>query len=206
MPIIRKEEGATVRRKAEPQERVQAQPAPSELSRTARIGISGFLIFNLFAIVTWCVPLDSPLIARCRELGRPYLVFTGLFQKWDMFAPDPSKTNNFVGAHITYRSGATSLWTFPRMENLGYTDKYIKERYRKYANDCLRLDGYSALWPDAARFIARVNNRPSDPPTGVALVRYWSFVPPPEPNGEDSPGPWNQYIFYRYNVTPGDLK
>jgi hypothetical protein len=89
------------------------------------------------------------------------------------------------------------------MENLGFFEKYVKERYRKYANDNLRLDSNSTLWPDAARYIARVNNRPSNPPVSVDLVRYWSIVPPP--GAEEGPGPWNQYLFFRYTVAPGDL-
>ena len=184
------------------------QPAPVSLafSRPARIAITVFVAFNMFAVVAWCVPLDSPLIARCRDVVRPYLIFTGLFQKWDMFAPDPSRLNNFVGAVVTYRNGDRSLWTFPRMENLGYVDKYFKERYRKYANDCLRLDTNSGLWPDAARYIARLNRRPSDPPAAVDLVRYWSIVAPPDANGEEPTRLWNQHTFFRWIVAPGDLE
>jgi len=179
--------------------------APVGLSRPVRLGISAFLVFNLFAIISWCVPLQSPLIARCRQLAYPYLIYTGLFQKWDMFAPNPSSLNNYTGAVITYRDGETSLWNFPRMEDLGYIDKYFKERYRKYANDNLRLDENAAIWPDAARYIARVNQRPSNPPVSVALVRYWSVVPPPGPQGA-RPAPWEHYTFFQYQVAPGDLQ
>ena len=183
-----------------------SQSESSELSRQARIGVSAFLMFNLFAIVTWCMPLDSPLIARCRSLIRPYLLYTGLFQKWDMFAPDPSKVNHYVAGVVTYQDGSTSVWTFPRMENLGYIDKYFKERYRKYANDFLNLDVYSGLWPDAARYIARQNNRPSNPPIVVDLVRHWSMVPPPDSGEDPSLARWNQYQFFRYIVREGDLR
>ncbi len=186
-----------------------APPAPPEsgarrIPRPFRIALTLFIAFNLFGIISWCVPLDSPLIVRCRELAGPYLRFTGLFQKWDMFAPDPSKLNNYVGAVITYRDGTSSMWTFPRMEQLGPVDQYFKERYRKYANDNLRLDGNSAMWPDAARYIARQNYRPSNPPIAVGLIRFWSFVPPPSPGGPTS-SDWSQYLFFRYTVAPGDL-
>ena len=184
---------------------LQAKDPVIGLSRRTRVWLTAFIAFNLFAIVTWCMPLDTPLTQRFRSFVRPYLVYTGLFQKWDMFAPDPSKLNNFIGAMITYNNGDSKLWTFPRMENLGYVDKYFEERFRKYANDCLRLDDYSALWPDAARYIARVNNRTGNPPVGVQLIRYWSIVPPPGANGEETQPNWNQYAFYRYQIQPGDL-
>ena len=193
-------------RKTQPAAHQPAQRSSPELSCPARIAISAFLAFNLFAIVAWCAPLESPLLTRCRDLVRPYLVFTGLFQKWDMFAPDPSKLNNFVGAAVTYHDGKRSLWTFPRMENLGYTDKYFQERYRKYANDCLRLDMYSQLWPDAARYIARQNAGSGNPPAAINLVRYWSIVPPPDSNWQEPAATWNQHTFFHYDVVPGDLE
>lgn len=172
-----------------------------------RAAISAFIAFHLLAISAWLFPFQSPMVEGFKNVIRPYMFWTGLFQKWDMFAPDPSKINNYVGAVVTFRDGSSHLWLFPRMETLGYTAKYFKERYRKYANDNLRLDENAALWPDAARYIARVNNsRPSDPPATISLVRYWSFVPPPDPNGIEQNGPWQQYTFYRYQVTPGDLQ
>jgi hypothetical protein len=181
-------------------------PAPaigSELSKPARLVISAFIAFHLFAIVTWCIPLDTPLIAAWRAMLRPYVVWTGLFQKWDMFSPDPSKLNGYITAVVTYANGTTSVWGFPRMEELGSGEKYVKERYRKFANDNLRLDQYAQLWPDAARYIARQNNHPSNPPVNVELVRNWSIVPPPNSGSVET---WNRYVFFRYGVAPGDLR
>src|SRR5437868_6918275 len=105
--------------------RPRPEIASASLSRGVRIALTVFIAFHLFAIVSWCIPLESPLIGRCRELVRPYLVWTGLFQKWDMFAPDPSKLNNFVTATITYANGQTEIWGFPRMEKLGAAEKYV---------------------------------------------------------------------------------
>jgi hypothetical protein len=131
------------------------------------------------------VRLESPLVSACGSFSRPYPLWTGLFQKWDMFAPDPSKLNCYVGAQIAFRDGRTALWNFPRMENLGIVEKYFQERYRKYANDNLRLDSDAPAWPDAARYIARLHCSAVNPP-----VRYRSIVPPPTATGVYTPGPW----------------
>jgi len=179
---------------------------PPAMSRRVRIAVSAFIAFHLFCIVIWALPLDTALVVQCREAVKGYVLWTGLFQKWDMFAPDPSKLNNYVGAVVTYRDGSKSEWDFPRMEKLGIVDKYFKERYRKYASDNLRLDTRSGLWPDAARYVARVNDKPANPPVEVTLVRYWSEVPPPGPHGDAPPSPWSEYPFFRYTVQPGDLK
>lgn len=181
-------------------------PAGAMLSRRARLAATAFVAFHLFAILLWAVPLDTALIVQCREAIKGYMLWTGLFQKWDMFAPDPSKLNNYVSATVHYRDGHTAEWTFPRMEQLGIVDKYFKERYRKYACDNLRLDTRSGLWPDAARYVARAMMSPGDPPVQVDLVRHWSEVPPPGPHGEAPPAPWSQYTYFRYPVQPGDLR
>ncbi len=135
----------------------------------------------------------------------PYMAWSGLFQKWDMFAPNPSMLNNYMTADITYADGHTATWSFPRMEELGLVDKYVKERYRKFANDNLRLDAFSVLWPDAARYIARVNKvQASNPPVAIDLIRHWSVVQPP--GSVSATGPWNQFKFFHYAVQPGDLQ
>jgi hypothetical protein len=188
------------------EEPTKAHPVAAPLSRRARIAATIFVAFHLFAVITWAVPLDTPLIVQCREAIKGYMLWTGLFQKWDMFAPDPSKLNNYVTANVVYRDGRTAVWTFPRMENLGYVDRYFKERYRKYANDNLRLDARAPLWPDAARYIARAMATPSEAPVEVDLVRHWSEVPAPGPHGEEPPAPWSEFTFYRYSVQPGDLR
>ena len=90
------------------------------------------------------------------------------------------------------------------MDQLGLFDKYTKERYRKFANENLRLDALAALWPDAARYIARLNKgQPSNPPVAVVLVRHWSIIQPPDSSSEI--GPWNHFKFFQYAVKPGDL-
>ena len=188
------------------EETTRPHPVAAPLSRRARIAASIFVAFHLFAIVTWAVPLDTPLIVQCREAIKGYMLWTGLFQKWDMFAPDPSKLNNYVSANVIYRDGRIAQWTFPRMETLGYVDKYFKERYRKYACDNLRLDTRSALWPDATRYVARAVATPSETPVEIDLVRHWSEVQPPGPHGEELSTPWSEFTFYRYTVQPGDLR
>lgn len=180
----------------------ETQHPAAPLSRGMRIAVTVFVAFHLFGVIAWCVPLDSPLVVRCREAIKGYMLFTGLFQKWDMFAPDPSRLNNYISATVTYRDGRTSEWDFPRMEKLGIVDKYFKERYRKYASDNLRLDTRSGLWPDAARYVARANDNPADPPVAVELIRHWSEVPPPG----GAPNPWSQFTFFKYAVRPEDVR
>ncbi len=178
------------------------QPEPGS-SRPARWAISLFILFHLAAITAFCLPLNSLLLPAVKDAVRPYMLWSGLFQSWDMFAPEPRKTNLRVAARVAYRDGHSQMWRFPEMDVLGYGSRYAKERYRKFANDNLRLDENAALWPDAAAVIARLNNTdPSDPPVEVDLIRSWSDVSLWGRTAE----PWSSYVFYRHRVAAGDLR
>ncbi|HXI42730.1 MAG TPA: hypothetical protein VNH83_22300 [Bryobacteraceae bacterium] len=171
-----------------------------------RYAISAFLLFHLLVIGSWSLPPSTRLDAFIRNAVAPYAWRSGLAQSWDMFAPNPLHANTYIEAEITYRNGQVRTWTFPQMQELGYAERYAKERYRKFANDRLRLDEYAVLWPDAARYIARLNGDASNPPRTVNLLRYWSLISPPPPPGEEEQTPhWERHLFFTYTVKPGDL-
>jgi hypothetical protein len=181
-------------------------PQPKAPDRWKRAAISAFLLFHLAAIASWSLPFNSLLNDRFKIAVRPYFLWSGLFQDWSMFAPDPSKLNSYIEAEIWYRDGSREMWAFPRMNELGYVDRYFKERYRKFATEYLRLDSNSALWPDAARYLARTHRNPTNPPTGVRLIRSWSEISPPGPGGEFRHTPWAHYPYFTYVVKPVDLE
>ena len=171
-----------------------------------RIAITLFLLFHLVAITSWCLPLNSLLLDRFKQTIRPYIIWSGLFRAWDMFAPDPAKVNSYVDAEVTFRDGTRQMWQLPRMNEIGLIDRYFKERYRKYGTEYLRMDSHAALWPDAARYIARLYRNPGNPPVVVRLIREWSEIPAPARDGIYRPGPWGKYAYYSYLVQPGDLQ
>ena len=148
--------------------------------------------------------MTSPLVLAGRSFIRPYFLWAGLFQSWDTFSPSPKAINSYVEAIVLYQDGHTKIWAFPRMERLSLTQRYFKERYRKFVEN-LKEDTNSALWPDAARFIARLNNNGPSPVIKIFLVRYWSNI---VPRADDpyTPGPWDAHVFYAYVVEPQDLK
>jgi hypothetical protein len=168
------------------------------------IVINAFLVFHILAAVSWCMPIDSPLIPLCRRLVRPYFLWSGLFQSWDMFAPVPKGANTYFDAVVVYKDGSRKTWAFPRMEQLSQTERCFKERYRKYAEYFTR-DETDALLPDAARYIARLNSRPANRVKTVILIQHWSFIVP-RADGSYVPEPWEQHILLGYGVRPEDLQ
>jgi hypothetical protein len=169
-----------------------------------KIAINVFLAFHMLAVACWCVPMDSPLIPLCRNLVRPYFLWSGLFQSWDMFAPIPKAVNTYIEAVVVYEDGSRKTWTLPRMEQLGLTERYFRERYRKFAEN-LQGDENDALLPDAARYIARLNTSSAKPVKTVILIQNYSFIVPGR-DGPYAPEPWQRHILLGYAVQPEDLR
>jgi hypothetical protein len=172
--------------------------------RVRYLAINAFLVVHLVAIICWAVPFSNPLIAVCRNVVRPYFQWAGLFQSWDMFSPTPKFANSYAEALVIYEDGNTRNWKFPRMELLNWKERYWKERYRKFVEN-LEEDKNAALWPDAARFIARVNNNRAVPVKMVLLIRYWSAIIPHR-DGSGIPVSWDEHVFYALPISPGDVE
>ncbi len=171
--------------------------------------INCFIIFHLFALIPWALPGDALWFARLRRTAEPYMLWSGLWQKWDMFSPDPLKLNAWLSAEVVYPGGETKTFEFPRMENLGETQKFLQERFRKWASERVRVDENSMLWPDTSRWVARQHwNDGSGPPLEVHLIRHFSTLPAPETQfvkiGEENKIKEYDYTFYRYTVKMSD--
>ena len=169
-----------------------------------RWGINLFIGFHLLAITCWCLPMDTPLLPMCRSIVRPYFLWAGLFQSWDMFAPVPKGANTNIEAELHFSDGSRRVWTYPQMERMSLKEKLFKERYRKFA-DSLQRDELDDLLPDAARYIARLNNTSANPIKMVILIQRLAFV---VPRTDDAyvPEPWQSHILLGYGVRAEDLK
>lgn len=174
------------------------------LSRTRRIAINIFLLFHIIGIACWCLPLDTPLIPTFRNLLRPYFLWSGLFQSWDMFAPAPKAENSYVEAVVIYQDRSGVRWAFPRMEQLSLGRRLFEERYRKFV-EVIQQEPYEPLLPGLARHIARANSTPGKPASTVVLIQSRSAIGR-RADGSYEPQPWEQRVFFGYGVKPEDLK
>ncbi len=164
-----------------------------------QIAISGFLLFHLITITLWAVPLSSPLVLAFREFVRPYMLWSGLFQAWDTFAPSPKLVNTYMEANVIGRDGRIQVWKFPRMEQLSLLQRYSKERYRKFTEN-IADNKNSGLLPAVARHLARSFNNPANPPEIVMLIQHWSDIT------LEGQGPEHAQVFFVYRVQPRDLE
>ncbi|MGC1871404.1 MAG: hypothetical protein WA700_10645 [Acidobacteriaceae bacterium] len=184
-------------------------PHQSESVRSAensdflRGAISIFILFNMIAILSWAIPLNLTPLPQIKEIVRPYLLWTGLFQSWDFFAPNPRPVNSYIQAVAVTQDHHMRVFNFPRMEQLSYAKRYREERYRKFA-EVLCNPQYDALWPDVARHVARLLSNPTDPLRMVILMKFQAPIEyGVTPTQEPVPKP---EFFYEYYVSGEDLR
>lgn len=176
--------------------------------RPATLILNFFIVLHLVAIGLWSLP-PWPLRDALVEPFKPYMLCSGLWQGWDMFSPKPLSINFHLDAEIAFADGSQKTWTFPRMERLGFAVRYQKERYRKWI-ELVRQDAFAFVWPDTARYIARLHADPANPPETVVLTRHWAEIPPPTRASFQPILPQfdhdNAYTFFTYQVSPEDFR
>lgn len=135
------------------------------------------------------------------SIVRLYLLPTGFWQYWDMFAPNPADTDVWCDAVVKYTDGTQKIYQYPRMYDLSIPQKYEEERYRKYYERA-HLDKYEYLWPQFGLVIAHRMDNPANPPVEVDLRRHWLVVAPP---GQPQPTQYSSYTYFKYIVDPSKL-
>ena len=177
------------------------RPIESPFRKTV---ITLFIIFYIMSVILWVLPWSRTRDFFIKPITQQ-IYYTGIWQGFAVFAPDPRKENYRIYATIRYDDGTEKIWHYPAMEKLGLFERYCKEHWRKYGNDC--LNGNNLLWPDFARWVARANDEKSKHPLTVALTRTRTETMPPEDGfGKPNPEQLEKYQFYLYRVLPEDLK
>ena len=168
--------------------------------RVGRVAINIFIVFHLVVIICAALPIDPAPIVTIRGLVWPYVLWTGLFQRWDMFAPDPPTANSYIKAVVIDQDRHIHVWPFPRMEELPLGERFQKERYRKFA-DVLPQPQMALLWPDISRRIAGQFDSQAGALDKVMLIQFQSEITP----GADTEPPFRPTIFYEDYVHPETL-
>lgn len=156
--------------------------------RAPAFGADALRVFNMNQLV------PSPI--------KFYMLGTGFWQYWDMFAPNPSNTDIWVDALVRFKDGSQKVYSYPRMANLPLIAKYAKERYRKFY-ERINPDEDVTMWPHFAQHIAYLECTDlKNPPVMVALRRHFLPVQPP---GSRQPDKYTDYIYYNYVVDQAEL-
>ena len=129
-----------------------------------------------------------------------YLLPTGFWQYWDMFAPDPSQTDFWGDAEVIYFDGTRTTYQYPRMFLESIPKKYVQERFRKFYERA-HLESNAFQWPVFAQRIALLNAVDSkNPPIKIVLRRHWQDVIRHDAKPGTTQSPYNSYAYYTHVV------
>jgi hypothetical protein len=170
-----------------------------EHSRPGRALVSVFVVVTVLAMV-WSNLPESRFKEASSGVFTPYLTLTDLRQRWNLFAPDPSRKTLQLLARITYEDGSTEDWRFP--EGGRFVGAYRYYRWRKLARRVNSNTTIAILWQPTAVWIGRENADSSRRPTTVALIRRWA---PSVPPGSREVREWRALRFVTVRMPP-DLR
>jgi len=146
------------------------------VSAFGKILVSIFILWQLLMTALWLMPASATQRLMLNTL-HVYMWVTGCDQNWAMFSPNPANIDVYLQANIFYKDGTHKVWSFPRMHNMGFIQRYQAERYRKMIENA-HLDMNSGVWPYLAQFAALSNDTQpkTNPVVQVELIRSWQVI------------------------------
>ncbi len=170
-----------------------------------RCAISAFLVAHLSALLLWNLPA-CPLRQRTYGLTSRYIMPTGQWQYWGMFAPDPGRDTITLEALAVDARGIYHNFAFPKMADFGFWESFPKVRHSKYAAN-VGMPEQVMLREFAARHAARRLELPESA-YPVDLELFYQYKPSPEPGQPPDPmTPMKQHTIQMYRfLSPEDVR
>ena len=155
----------------------------NKVDKLKRYAVNAFIgvIIVLFTIA------GMPRLVRAHALLqdkiRPLLHYTGLWQApWDLFAPEPDKTNIRVSAEVHYPDGSVFRWRSKDWHKESRWHRFRYFRQQEYYDNA-RRDVSQPAWPALARHLVQMAEEQHDSnhsPTHISLTRHWWTIPNPK--------------------------
>jgi hypothetical protein len=167
------------------------------LAHTAwgRAVLSVFLVLTLASVISSVMP-ESTLQNDLNGVALPYLVATGLDQRWGVFAPNPRQNTAFVSARVEQADGTVTVYLTPGGKGLS---EYWDYRWLKYGERMWTLRTASDERATYARWIVDQDRAAGGHPVRVVLLRHTRESEPPGPGPDYSP--WTDVTFYSSPVS-----
>lgn len=156
-----------------------AGPTPGSLKAKALMLFQALL---LMILLVGGMPTIHPAQRALRRGLDGLIDGVGLWQgQWELFAPNPDRSNARVVAIVEFEDGATAEWRSPEWQELSALARFRHFRMAEFV-DGIRQDNNKGAWPAFARWAARQVAHPQgidSRPVRVELWRHWVVIPPP---------------------------
>jgi len=177
--------------------------------------LSPAILLYLVVVGVQAIPSRIALAGRVQRALAPALCWTGLWQSWAFFAPNPRNAQFRLDAEIVREDGVTVIWKdAPARGSSPLARRRMQEyRLRRWTYDRIIYDDYDPrLRPLLARYVAREAARTgASPPKDIMLRRHVGKIQPPKLRGwfaavGEPETRWRQDAFFAYAVRPEDLR
>ena len=168
-----------------------------EDSRAGKWLISAAILVIVAGIAVANLP-DGRVQQRLAKVTEPYMLATGLDQRWNMFAPEPRREILYLQARVTHADGSVTTWLPPSDGPLFGT--YRDSHWRKFAEHAVAgANAYDGLFPSVARYAAKQETRNGSPAVSVTLVKRSAALLPPGKAGPDRT-PFREVPYYTVDL------
>ncbi len=142
-------------------------------------GTSAFVVAHLAALVVWNLP-GGAIQERFGPWVSYYMLPTGLWQDWGMFAPDPYSSSTTLEAITLDAHGTLRTQPFPTLGNRPVVEAALAYRHAKFAST-VGVPHMVTLREFVARSVIRAQDIPPESfPVDVQL--YYNVRPIPRPD------------------------
>jgi len=150
-----------------------------------RLFISGFVIFHVTALSLWTLP-DCAIKRAAIAPFSYYVLPTGLWQWWAIFAPDPVKDTLCLAVEIVDTKGLRHIYEFPRLQNMPLWQRTLHYRTPKFVANA-GVPELSASRILIVRYAARQLGLPASAYPITASLYFQVRPTPPPGTGESDP-------------------
>jgi hypothetical protein len=173
---------------------------------TRRLLISAFLLFHLTATAIWVLPI-CPIRNRLVPYLEYYMLPTGMWQAWAMFAPDPIHDTLMLEAEVIDSGGVRYGFRFPRMADYTWWQGIPRFRYAKYTANMAAEEFALPRKYAAHHALRRLKLPESVYPVSVHIMYQMRPTPPPGSVAAADPmNPTKPYILGSFRVeTPREV-
>jgi hypothetical protein len=166
--------------------------------RTAqRVGLSAVAIVHISALMIWTMPTCA-IKQQFEGVVRYYMLPSGLWQWWAMFAPNPLNCTVMVDAEVVDAQGMRHVYEFPRLAELPWWRRVSRYRQPKFGANLLAPE-YTKLRELASRHAVRqLGLGPEVFPVWVSLYCELKDPPPPGIGAADPMAPTRIQVLDRF--------
>jgi hypothetical protein len=178
----------------------------SVLSKT--VISAGIIVYYTLAVIH--LSPDSPFSTKLKDPTRTLCEFFGWIQNWHLFGPEIRNINFHSFGLIGYADGTIGSWEPPRFDVLTLHQKYCKDKFHKWDQDCVPWENYRDFWPGLARYVGRLHYDRANVPVWFMLLRFEADIPDPRTGKLLDSGnmpPHSRLLnAFTYHYSPEDFK